>query len=147
MALCLVFIRRLFQFSVGFFFRISNFFDLSITEETWVVKMRIWCIKIVNVLVLHLIPRDLSHPARVGSNSARIDVTVWEGLSVYLRNVGGLFPNTLNNVSGLSLLPIKHWPSSYNWKIVEYGKNSKQWIKQSLASFSSLCCSLFKSQI
>jgi hypothetical protein len=32
MALCLVFTRRLFQFS--HFFRISNFFDLSITEET-----------------------------------------------------------------------------------------------------------------
>jgi hypothetical protein len=44
-------IRRLFQFSL--FFRISNYFDLSITEETWVVEIRIWCIKIVNVLVLH----------------------------------------------------------------------------------------------
>jgi hypothetical protein len=33
MALCLDFIRRLFQFSL-FFPRISNFFDLSITEET-----------------------------------------------------------------------------------------------------------------
>jgi hypothetical protein len=31
-------------------FRISNFFDLSITEETWVVEMRI---KIGNALVLH----------------------------------------------------------------------------------------------
>jgi hypothetical protein len=50
-ALCLVFIRQLFQFSHPP--RISNFFDLSITEETWVVEMRIWCIKIVNVLVLH----------------------------------------------------------------------------------------------
>jgi hypothetical protein len=55
MALCLVFIRRLFQFS-HFFFRISNFCDLNITEETWVVEMRIWCIKIVNVLVLHFNP-------------------------------------------------------------------------------------------
>jgi hypothetical protein len=54
MPLCLVFIRRLFQFS-QFVFRISNFFDLSITEETWVVEMRIWLIKICNVLVLHLI--------------------------------------------------------------------------------------------
>jgi hypothetical protein len=32
---------------------ISIFFYLSITEETWVVEMRIWCIKIVNLLVLH----------------------------------------------------------------------------------------------
>jgi hypothetical protein len=30
---------------------ISNFLDLSITEETWVVEMRICCIKIGNVLV------------------------------------------------------------------------------------------------
>jgi hypothetical protein len=52
MALCLVFILRLFQFS--HFFRISNFFDLSITEETWVVKIRIWCINILNALVLHM---------------------------------------------------------------------------------------------
>jgi hypothetical protein len=52
-ALCLVFIRRLFQFS--HFFRISNFFDMSINEEIWVVEMRIWCIKIVTVLVLHAI--------------------------------------------------------------------------------------------
>jgi hypothetical protein len=33
-------------------FRISNFFCLSTTEETWVVEMRIWCIKICIVLVL-----------------------------------------------------------------------------------------------
>jgi hypothetical protein len=39
--------------------RISNFFDLSITEETWVVEMRIWCIKLVNVLVLHSIHSSL----------------------------------------------------------------------------------------
>jgi hypothetical protein len=37
----------------SFSFRISNFFDLSITEETRVVEMRFWCIKIVKVLVLH----------------------------------------------------------------------------------------------
>jgi hypothetical protein len=55
MASCFVFIRRLFQFS-HFFPRISNFFDLSITEETLVVEMRTWCIKIVNVLVLHFNP-------------------------------------------------------------------------------------------
>jgi hypothetical protein len=36
-----------------FFPRISNFFDPSITEETWVVEICIWCIKIGNVLVLH----------------------------------------------------------------------------------------------
>jgi hypothetical protein len=52
----LVFIRRLFQFShTCILFRISNFyFDLSITEETLAVKMRIWSIKNVNVLALHL---------------------------------------------------------------------------------------------
>jgi hypothetical protein len=31
----------------------TYFFDLSITEKTLVVEMRIWCIKIGNVLVLH----------------------------------------------------------------------------------------------
>jgi hypothetical protein len=36
------------------FFRISNFFGLSTTEETWFVEMRIWCIRIDIVLVLHL---------------------------------------------------------------------------------------------
>jgi hypothetical protein len=35
--------------------RISNFFDLSITEEI-LVEMRIWCIKIGIVLVLHFNP-------------------------------------------------------------------------------------------
>jgi hypothetical protein len=52
MALCLVFIRQLFQFS-HFFPGFPTFFDLSITEETWVVEMSIWCIIIINVLVLH----------------------------------------------------------------------------------------------
>jgi hypothetical protein len=44
------------SFSFHYFFRISNFFDLSIAEETWVVEMCIWCIKIVNVLVLYFNP-------------------------------------------------------------------------------------------
>jgi hypothetical protein len=43
-------------FTFLFFFGISNFFDLSITEETWVVKMRIWCITIDNVVGLHFNP-------------------------------------------------------------------------------------------
>jgi hypothetical protein len=30
-----------------------NFFSLSVTEETLLVKMRIWCIKIGIVFVLH----------------------------------------------------------------------------------------------
>jgi hypothetical protein len=40
-------------------FGISNFFDPSVTEETWVVKMRYWCIKIVPVLVLHFMAQYL----------------------------------------------------------------------------------------
>jgi hypothetical protein len=52
MAICLVFIWRFFQFS-HFCFWISNFFDLSITEENWVVEMRTWCIEIGNILILH----------------------------------------------------------------------------------------------
>jgi hypothetical protein len=46
-ALCLVFIRRLFQFSLLFF----GFPTFSTSAS--VVEMSIWCIKIVNVLVLH----------------------------------------------------------------------------------------------
>jgi hypothetical protein len=38
------------------FFWISKYFDLSITEETWLVEMRIWYIKIGIVLVLHFNP-------------------------------------------------------------------------------------------
>jgi hypothetical protein len=51
----LVFIRRLFHIFFTFF-RISNVFNLSITEEAWVVEVRIWCINIGNVLVLHFNP-------------------------------------------------------------------------------------------
>jgi hypothetical protein len=38
------------------FFPISNFLEPSITGENWVVEMRIWCIKIFSVLVLHFNP-------------------------------------------------------------------------------------------
>jgi hypothetical protein len=40
---------------LGFFgcYSFQNFFDPSTTEETYVVEMRIWCIKIGIVLVLH----------------------------------------------------------------------------------------------
>jgi hypothetical protein len=51
--------------SFHFFSRIYNFFDLSITEETRVVEMRIWCIKIVNVLVLHFNPLDEASAAEL----------------------------------------------------------------------------------
>ena len=37
-------------------FWISNFFSLSTTEGTYLVEMRIWCIKIGIVLVLHFNP-------------------------------------------------------------------------------------------
>ena len=45
--------------SVFIFRGISNFFDLNITEETWVVEMHIWCIKIGNLLALHWIVQTL----------------------------------------------------------------------------------------
>jgi hypothetical protein len=41
-------------YSYTLLLRISNFLDLSITEEILLVEMRIWCIKIGNLLVLHL---------------------------------------------------------------------------------------------
>jgi hypothetical protein len=46
-----------------FFFWISSFFNLSITEENRLVEMRIWCIKIVIVLVLHFPVADLKGAA------------------------------------------------------------------------------------
>jgi hypothetical protein len=38
------------------FFQISIFFNLNINDEGWVVEVRICCIKIVNILVLHFDP-------------------------------------------------------------------------------------------
>jgi hypothetical protein len=52
MAQYLVFFFGSYNFH-NLFFRISNFFGLSTTEETLLVEMRIWCIKICIVLVLH----------------------------------------------------------------------------------------------
>jgi hypothetical protein len=46
-----------------------------------------------------------------------------KNLSVYLRKVSGLSPNTLCNASGFSLPPIKtDRHHILNWKIVEYGE-------------------------
>jgi hypothetical protein len=40
--------------ALSHYFRTSNFFSgLSTTDETLVVEMRIWCIKIGNVFALH----------------------------------------------------------------------------------------------
>jgi hypothetical protein len=44
------------SFIVVTIFRISYFFGLSTTDETWLVEMRIWCIKIGIVLVLYFNP-------------------------------------------------------------------------------------------
>jgi hypothetical protein len=55
MALCLVFMRPVFQFS-HLWVRISSSFDLSITEVNYVVEMRIWWVRISNMLVLHFKP-------------------------------------------------------------------------------------------
>jgi hypothetical protein len=85
MALCLVFIRRLFQFS-HFLFRISNFFDLSITEETWVVEMRIWCIKFVNVLLLHWIDLNFHH-ARYVCTKFDCNRLVGSGENIFFFNI------------------------------------------------------------
>jgi hypothetical protein len=49
--------------SVFTFISISNFFDLSITDETWVVEMRIWCIEIGDILVLHICLFDMLESA------------------------------------------------------------------------------------
>ena len=44
------------HFSQFFFFSTSNFFGPSTTDETSLVEMRIWCIKIGIVLTLHFNP-------------------------------------------------------------------------------------------
>ena len=44
--------RFIFKFSLSLLLLTT----LNITEEAWVVEMRIWCIKIGNVLVLHFNP-------------------------------------------------------------------------------------------
>jgi hypothetical protein len=49
---CICFFQLVYSFHI--FSRISNFFVLSTTEETWIVEMRIWCIKICILLILHL---------------------------------------------------------------------------------------------
>jgi hypothetical protein len=57
-----LFFSALIQFS-HFFLRIFNFFGVVVAGGTWVVKMRIWCIKIGIVLVLHAtyaVTRDVS---------------------------------------------------------------------------------------
>jgi hypothetical protein len=50
-------IEEFFSFPDFFFYIFASFlqlFGLSTTDETLLVEMRIWCIKIVIVLVLHL---------------------------------------------------------------------------------------------
>jgi uncharacterized MAPEG superfamily protein len=47
-----VFFRLIYSFRNVF--RISGFFGLGVAEETWVVEVHIWCIKIGIVLVLHI---------------------------------------------------------------------------------------------
>jgi hypothetical protein len=53
-------------------------------------------------------------------------VTVWESLSVYLWKVGGLFPNTLYNVSGFSLPHILTDSHQISEKLMSMAKNYKQ---------------------
>jgi hypothetical protein len=55
------------------FFRLSNFLDLSITDDTLIVEMRIWCIKIGIVIVIsleyivikHALPLDVNVELKV----------------------------------------------------------------------------------
>ena len=54
------------------------------------------------------------------------------GLSVYLRKVGGLSPNTLYNVSGFSLPPIKTDRHHITEKLFSMAKNYKQTNKRFL---------------
>jgi hypothetical protein len=74
------------SFRFHIFFRIFNFFDLSFTEETWVVEMRIWCIKIGNVLVLHFNPWvQVSAGALLGSEGFYSPVARYVGTCFKIR--------------------------------------------------------------
>jgi hypothetical protein len=53
-------------------------------------------------------------------------IWLWESLSVYLRKVGGLSPNTLYNVSGFSLPPIKTDRHHITERLLSMAKNDKQ---------------------
>jgi hypothetical protein len=74
-------------------------------------------------------PLTSSH---VGSNPARIDVTVWEALSVYLWKVDGFFPNALYKISVFSLPPTITDRHHITEKLLSMAKNSNQSINQSI---------------
>jgi hypothetical protein len=81
-----------FYFSFLCFPQISNFLDLSITEETWVIKMCTWCIKIGNISDLRcnpwveasagglLAPKGLYSPATKYFGSY-FEIQIWIELS------------------------------------------------------------------
>jgi hypothetical protein len=92
---------------IYFFSRISNFFDLSITEKTQVVEMRILCIQIVNVLVLPLKFYEQLSVYRLKVKETK--------LSKYLRNCyrGILFRNSVSSLhSSVWIYVDRDW---YSW--------------------------------
>jgi hypothetical protein len=93
-----------------------------------VLPLTRFCICLLDFDYECLILLGLSRPARVGSNPARTHVTVWEGLSGYLRkvHVGGLSPHTLYNVYGFSLPTIKTDRHHITEKLLSMVKTSKQ---------------------
>jgi hypothetical protein len=102
-------------------------FDLSITEETWVVKMRILCIKIVNVLVLHfsplveasagglLVPEGLYNPVAKYFGTS-FEIRIWIELSRKKR---------------------KFWKFISKWKIISLRHNSI--LRRIWRNFMALC--------
>jgi hypothetical protein len=85
-----------------------------------------YVLHIVNFAIRHLIPRVLSPTGSISWNPASTKLNVCERLSDYLWKVGGLFPNTLYNVSGFSRPSIKTGHHHINEKLLSMAKNSKQ---------------------
>jgi hypothetical protein len=116
-----------------FFFLHFQLFDLSITEETWVVKVRIWCIKIVNVLVLHfnlalveastgelLVPEGLYSPVARYLGTC-FEIQIWNELSREKVNFLNSSQNEGLSPSGIALS--FNWFGSISWHSVWFSSN------------------------
>jgi hypothetical protein len=80
---CLVLFPLFYRFTI---FWISNFFGLSLTEETLLVEMRIWCIKIGIVLVWHInVPADDGHSSiQVTNDLLYVHVVIGDNEELHL---------------------------------------------------------------
>jgi hypothetical protein len=96
MALCFGFHpTALSQFSL--FFRISNFFDLGITEETWVVEMCIWCIKSGSVLIISFTYRSNYYVVKITDYPFFTIERIWDAVKCRGKNLERYYYMFLSN--------------------------------------------------